>query len=58
MPKTGVFVVEEIFRDIPHRHIVFTIPKIIGKSFFWYRETLNDLSQLSWKCLATFMQKL
>jgi hypothetical protein len=56
MLETGIFLVEEIFREVPHRHVVFTIPKMIRKSFFWHRETLNDLSRLAWKCLTTFMQ--
>jgi hypothetical protein len=57
MLETGGFIVGTLAREVPHRHIVFTIPKLMRKNFYWHREALNDLSRMAWKCLLAFMRK-
>jgi hypothetical protein len=41
---------------VPHRHIVFTIPKLLRRPFFHQREALNVLSRIAWDCVKTFMR--
>ncbi len=52
-----ILLLDEIFKEVPYRHIIFTIPKILRKNFIWHREKLNDLSRLAWKCLKEFMSE-
>ena len=51
-----VLVMDEIIREVPMRHVIFTIPVVLRKNFFWHREHLNVLSRLAWRSLKTFMQ--
>jgi len=32
-----VLVMDEIIREVPMRHVIFTIPVVLRKNFFWYR---------------------
>jgi hypothetical protein len=47
--------VDHLLKEAPHRHLVFTLPKVLRRPFFHHREALNDLSRLAWECLSTFM---
>ena len=51
-----ILVMDEIIREVPMRHVIFTIPVVLRKNFFWHREHLNALSRLAWRSLKTFMQ--
>ncbi len=55
MLETGAFITETIALEVPHRHIVFTIPKLMRKNFYWHRPALNDLSRMAWDCIHAFM---
>ena len=57
MLETQLWIVDHLLKEVPHRHVVFTIPKLLRKPFFWHREALNDLSRLAWQCLSTFMRE-
>lgn len=57
MLETETWIVDNILREVPHRHFVFTIPKLLRRPFFHYREALNDLSRLAWRCVVTFMRE-
>ena len=51
------FVIENIIRRVPHRHLCFTLPKILRGGFIRNRKSLNDLSRLAWASIKEFMQK-
>jgi hypothetical protein len=55
--ETQLWIVDHLLKEVPHRHIVFTIPKLLRKPFFWHREALNDLSRLAWHCWSTFVRE-
>lgn len=56
MLETEIWIVDQILKEVPHRHIVFTIPKLLRRPFFHHREALNDLSRIAWDCVKTFMR--
>ena len=41
------FVIEKVLRRVPHRHIVFAIPKAVRGAFMRDRDALNELSRLA-----------
>ena len=51
------FVVANIIRKVPHRHMVFTLPKILRGGFIRNRKALNVLSRIVWASIKEFMQK-
>lgn len=57
MLETQARIVDQLLKEVPHRHLVFTIPKLLRKPFFWHREALNDLSGMAWQCVLTFMRE-
>jgi len=40
----------------PHRHFVFSIPKILRRYFLYDRKLLADLSRSAWESLKVFLQ--
>jgi len=44
-------------KKIPHRHFVFTIPKILRRYFLYDRKLLAALSRCAWESLKVFMQE-
>ncbi len=40
----------------PHRHFVFSIPKILRRYFLYDRKLLADLSRCAWESLKVFIQ--
>ncbi|MBU1745768.1 MAG: hypothetical protein KJ649_12865 [Proteobacteria bacterium] len=42
--------------QIPHRHFVFSIPKILRRYFLYDRKLLADLSRSAWESLKAFLQ--
>jgi len=52
-----ILLLDEIIREVPYRHFVYVIPKILRKNFMWHRECLNDLSRIAWSCVKDFMQE-
>jgi Zn ribbon nucleic-acid-binding protein len=49
--------VNDVLLDVPHRHMIFTIPKRLRKNFYWHRECLNDLSRFAWQVIKSFMKE-
>jgi len=43
--------------QIPHRHFVFSIPKILRRYFLYDRKLLADLSRSAWESLKVFLQE-
>ncbi len=50
----GDWLIGEVVKTVPHRHIVFTIPKILRRYFFYDRKLLSDFSRCGWKALKEF----
>jgi hypothetical protein len=46
-----------MLRKVPHRHVVFSIPKILRRYFFYDRDLLSDLSRCAWESLKLFLQE-
>jgi len=44
----GEWLCEEVLKAIPHRHFVFSIPKILRRYFLYDRKLLSDLSRCAW----------
>ena len=52
----GQWLCEEILKAVPHRHFVFSIPKILRRYFLYDRSLLSDLSRCGWESLKVFFQ--
>jgi hypothetical protein len=48
---------EEVLEPVPHRHVVFTMPRLLRGIFRKRRELLLDLSQCSAEVIAEYMRK-
>jgi hypothetical protein len=47
----------EVLKKIPHRHFVFSIPKILRRYFLYDRKLLADLSRCACESLKVFLQE-
>ena len=47
----------DVLKKIPHRHFVFSIPKILRRYFLYDRKLLADLSCCAWESLKVFLQE-
>jgi len=52
----GEWLCMDVVKKIPHRHFVFSIPKILRRYFLYDRTLLADLSRSAWESLKVFMQ--
>jgi hypothetical protein len=50
----GEWLCQEVVKAVPHRHIVFSIPKILRRYFLYDRKLLSDLSRCGWEALKAF----
>jgi hypothetical protein len=41
----------KVVKDIPHRHVMFNVPKIIICYFLYDRKLLSELSRFGWEAL-------
>jgi hypothetical protein len=48
---------EEVLKAVPHRHCVFSIPKILRRYFLYDRSLLFGLSRCGWESLKVFFQE-
>jgi len=48
---------EEVLKTIPHRHFVFSIPKILRRYFLYDRKLLSDLSRCGWETLKEYFRE-
>jgi endogenous inhibitor of DNA gyrase (YacG/DUF329 family) len=53
----GEWLCEEVLKAVPHRHFVFSIPKILRKYFLYDRKLLSCLSRCGWETLKVFFQE-
>jgi len=53
----GEWLCEEVLKDVPHRHFVFSIPKILRRYFLYDRSLLSDLSRCAWETLKAFFKE-
>jgi hypothetical protein len=53
----GEWICEEVLKAVPHRHFVFSIPKILRRYFLYNRSLLSELSRCGWESLKTFFQE-
>ena len=45
----GEWLCSHVFKKVPHRHFVFSIPKILRRYFLYDRDLLSDLSRCAWE---------
>ena len=45
-----------MLKAVPHRHFVFSIPKILRRYFLYDRKLLSGLSRCAWETLKLFFQ--
>jgi len=50
----GEWLCEEVLKAVPHRHFVFSIPKILRRYFLYDRKLLSNLSRCGWEALKDF----
>ena len=53
----GEWLCEEVLKAVPHRHFVFSIPKILRRYFLYDRKLLSDLSRCAWETLKEFFHE-
>jgi len=54
----GEWLCMDVLKKIPHRHFVFSIPKILRRYFLYDRKLLADLSRCAWESIKVFMQEV
>jgi len=50
----GEWLCGSILKKVPHRHFVFSIPKILRIYFLFNRSLLKDLSKISWEIVKDY----
>jgi len=53
----GEWLCSHVLKNVPHRHFVFSIPKILRWDFLYDRDLLSDLSRCAWDSLKLFLRK-
>ena len=53
----GEWVCGKVLRKVPHRHFVFSIPKILRRYFLYDRSLLSELSRCVWESLRMFLRE-
>ena len=53
----GEWLCSHVLRKVPHRHVVFSIPKILRRYFLYDRDLLSHLSRCAWESLKLFLQE-
>jgi hypothetical protein len=53
----GEWLCSHVLRKVPHRYVVFTIPRILRRYFLYDRNLLSHLSRCAWESLKLFLQK-
>ncbi len=43
-----------VLKKVPHRHFVFSMPKILRKYFLFNRDLLKDLSRIAWEIVKEY----
>jgi len=50
----GEFACSNVLKNVPHRHFVFSIPKIIRIYFLFDRTLLKELARIAWEVLSLY----
>jgi len=50
----GEFACLNVLKNVPHRHFVFSIPKIIRIYFLFDRTLLKELARIAWEVLSAY----
>jgi hypothetical protein len=50
-------ITEIVAERVPHRHMVFCLPKALRGGFMRNRPSLNDLSRMTWESIKEFFQR-
>jgi hypothetical protein len=53
----SIFLEEELFRPVSHRHWVWSVPKMLRLHFLHHRELLPKLCGCAWKSLTLFLHE-
>jgi len=53
----GEWLCQEVLKDVPHRHFVFSIPKILRRYFLYDRKQFSELTRCAWETLKEFFQE-
>jgi len=53
----GEWLCEQVIKAVPHRHFIFSIPKILRRYFLYNRGLLSELSRCGWESLKAFFQE-
>ncbi|MBM4272030.1 MAG: transposase [Deltaproteobacteria bacterium] len=53
----GEWLCSEVLKKVPHRHFIFSIPKILRRYFMYDRGLLSELSRCAWESLKVFLQE-
>jgi hypothetical protein len=53
----GEWLCLHVLKKVPHRHFVFSLPKILRRYFLYDRDLLSDLSRFAWESLKLFLQE-
>jgi ribosomal protein S27E len=52
----GEWLCIDVLKKVPHRHFIFSIPKILRRYFLYDRKLLAGLSRCAWESMKVFMQ--
>ena len=53
----AIFLEEELFRPVPHRHWVWSVPKMLRLHFLHHRKLLPKLCRCAWDALTIFLHE-
>ena len=53
----SLFLTEHVLEKVPHRHMVFSLPKIIRRCFLFRRKLLKKLTHCAWATITEFFQE-
>jgi Transposase zinc-binding domain/Putative transposase len=51
----GDWFLDELAVAVPHRHLIFSIPKLLRSRFLFQRALLADLSRVAWETLKEYL---
>jgi len=53
----GEWLCQEVIKEVPHRHFIFSIPKMIRRYFLYDRKLLSELNRCAWESSKVFFQE-
>jgi len=53
----GEWLCMDVLKKVPHRHFIFSLPKILRRYFLYDRKLLAGLSRCAWESLKVFMRQ-